>query len=65
MFHEEGRTQRELTKRGHQSAGALFRLIEQQLTAEDEELTPTMKLRRKLVNEKYKNLIDGMYVEAA
>jgi long-chain acyl-CoA synthetase len=42
-----------------------FRLIEQQLTAEDEELTPTMKLRRKLVNEKYKILIDGMYVEAA
>jgi long-chain acyl-CoA synthetase len=42
-----------------------FRLIEQQLGAEDEELTPTMKLRRKLVNEKYKGLIDGMYVEAA
>jgi long-chain acyl-CoA synthetase len=42
-----------------------FRLIEQQLTAEDEELTPTMKLRRKLVNEKYKKLIDGMYSEAA
>jgi long-chain acyl-CoA synthetase len=42
-----------------------FRLIEQQLGAEDEELTPTMKLRRKLVNEKYKMLIDGMYAEAA
>jgi long-chain acyl-CoA synthetase len=42
-----------------------FRLIEQQLTAEDEELTPTMKLKRKFVNEKYKSLIDGMYVEAA
>ncbi len=42
-----------------------FRLIEQQLGAEDEELTPTMKLRRKLVNEKYKGLIDGMYAEAA
>jgi len=38
-----------------------FRLIEQQLTAEDEELTPTMKLKRKLVNQKYKNLIDEMY----
>jgi len=42
-----------------------FRLIEQQLTAEDEELTPTMKLKRKYVNEKYKSLIDGMYVEVA
>jgi long-chain acyl-CoA synthetase len=38
-----------------------FRLIEQQLTAEDDELTPTMKLRRKFVNEKYKTMIDGMY----
>jgi long-chain acyl-CoA synthetase len=38
-----------------------FRLIDQQLTAEDEELTPTMKLKRKLVNEKYRDLIDSMY----
>ena len=38
-----------------------FRLIEQKLTAEDEEMTPTMKLKRKLVNEKYRELIDSMY----
>ncbi len=38
-----------------------FRLIDQLLTAEDDELTPTMKLKRKFVNEKYKNLIDSMY----
>ena len=38
-----------------------FRLIENKLTAEDEELTPTMKLKRKLVNEKYKPLIETMY----
>jgi ABC-type branched-subunit amino acid transport system substrate-binding protein len=38
-----------------------FRLIEQLLTAEDEELTPTMKLKRTFVNVKYKELIDGMY----
>jgi long-chain acyl-CoA synthetase len=42
-----------------------FRLIEQKLTAEDEELTPTMKLKRKLVNEKYKALIEGMYAREA
>jgi len=40
-----------------------FRLIEQQLTAEDDELTPTMKLKRRFVNEKYKGMIDGMYAE--
>jgi len=38
-----------------------FRLIDHKLTSEDEELTPTMKLKRKLVNEKYKDLIDAMY----
>ncbi len=38
-----------------------FRLIEQLLTAEDEELTPTMKLKRAFVNVKYRDLIDGMY----
>ncbi|MDF3075343.1 MAG: long-chain fatty acid--CoA ligase, partial [Alphaproteobacteria bacterium] len=42
-----------------------FRLIETQLTAEDEELTPTMKLKRSFVNQKYKELIDDMYRGAA
>jgi long-chain acyl-CoA synthetase len=41
-----------------------FRLIEQQLTAEDDEVTPTLKLKRKFVSEKYKPMIDGMYAEA-
>ncbi len=38
-----------------------FRLIEQRLSAEDEELTPTMKLKRKLVSQKYAELIESMY----
>ena len=42
-----------------------FRLIEQLLTAEDEELTPTMKLKRTFVNRKYKDVIDSMYVEVS
>ena len=42
-----------------------FRLIEQKLTAEDEEMTPTMKLKRKLVNEKYRDLIESMYARQA
>jgi long-chain acyl-CoA synthetase len=41
-----------------------FRLIEQRLTAEDEELTPTMKLKRKLVQQKYAELIESMYSRA-
>ena len=38
-----------------------FYLLETQLTAEDEELTPTMKLKRKLVEKKYAPQIDHMY----
>jgi long-chain acyl-CoA synthetase len=38
-----------------------FRLIDVILTAEDEELTPTMKLKRGFVSEKYKDLIGDMY----
>ena len=42
-----------------------FRLIENQLSAEDEEMTPTMKLKRKLVNQKYVELIEAMYASKA
>jgi long-chain acyl-CoA synthetase len=42
-----------------------FRLIDQPLTADDEELTPTMKLKRSLVEKKYRNLIEGMYAAVA
>ncbi|MDU8925786.1 AMP-binding protein [Alisedimentitalea sp. MJ-SS2] len=38
-----------------------FRLIDQLLTAEDDELTATMKLKRGFVEEKHKALIDDMY----
>ncbi|MFZ1815147.1 MAG: AMP-dependent synthetase/ligase [Rhizobiaceae bacterium] len=38
-----------------------FRLINILLTAEDEELTPTMKLKRGFVESKHKGLIDSMY----
>jgi long-chain acyl-CoA synthetase len=38
-----------------------FRLLDTQLTAEDDELTPTMKLKRKFVEQKYKNMIEEMY----
>ncbi|MFN3954174.1 MAG: AMP-dependent synthetase/ligase [Pararhodobacter sp.] len=38
-----------------------FRIISELLTAEDEELTPTMKLKRKVIATKYASLIAGMY----
>lgn len=42
-----------------------FYLIERQLTPEDEELTPTMKLKRSFVNKRYATEIDAMYRERA
>ena len=41
-----------------------FSLIDTQLTAEDDELTPTMKLKRKFINDKYSSVIDQMYQSA-
>jgi len=38
-----------------------FFLLDTQLTAEDEELTPTMKLKRRLVEKKYAAQIEAMY----
>ena len=38
-----------------------FWLLDTQLTAEDEELTPTMKLKRQLVQKKYAHQIEAMY----
>ncbi len=38
-----------------------FWLLDVQLSAEDDELTPTMKLKRKFVQTKYAAQIDGMY----
>jgi len=42
-----------------------FYLIERQLTPEDEELTPTMKLKRSFVNKRYAAEIDAMYRDRA
>lgn len=42
-----------------------FRLIDQLLNPEDDELTPTMKLKRSFVGEKYKPLIEDMYNDSS
>ena len=41
-----------------------FRLIDVLLTAEDEELTPTMKLKRSFVEQTHAQLIESMYAKA-
>ena len=38
-----------------------FTIIDKELTADDEELTATMKLKRSKVAETYEKLIDAMY----
>jgi len=38
-----------------------FSLIDVKLTEDDDEITPTMKLKRKFVNEKFKEAIESMY----
>lgn len=39
-------------------------LIEKEMTVEGGELTPTMKLKRRVIDEKYRSVIDEIYAEA-
>ena len=38
-------------------------LLEDELTAEADELTPTLKVKRRVINKKYKDVIDRIYAE--
>jgi len=38
-----------------------FHLLPRPFTQQDGEMTPTMKLKRKVINEKHKDVIAGMY----
>jgi long-chain acyl-CoA synthetase len=40
-----------------------FEILPEDFTQEGGELTPTLKIRRKVVTQKYKHLLDGMYEE--
>ncbi len=40
-----------------------FELLEKDFTQETGELTPTLKVKRKVVNERYKAVLDAFYAE--
>jgi long-chain acyl-CoA synthetase len=40
-------------------------LLEEELTAEADELTPTLKVKRRVINKNYKAVIDGIYAEGS
>ncbi|MBW2651334.1 MAG: long-chain fatty acid--CoA ligase [Deltaproteobacteria bacterium] len=40
-----------------------FKLMDKEWSQDTDELTPTLKLKRKVINEKYGNLIEEMYIE--
>lgn len=53
----------EMNKHLHHCEKVLdFRLVSTPLTIEGGELTPTMKIRRKMVEERYSSLIEDMYI---
>jgi long-chain acyl-CoA synthetase len=41
-----------------------WRLLPVEWTAESEELTPTLKLKRRVIHRKYADVIDSLYAEA-
>ena len=40
-----------------------FALLEREMTQEEDELTPTLKVKRRIVHEHFKSVIEGMYAE--
>ena len=42
-----------------------FRILDQDLSVEEGELTPSLKIKRKVVEAKYQSLLDSMYLAAA
>ena len=45
----------------HEQVINAFKLLPHELTIEGGELTPTLKVKRRIVDQKYKAVIDGLY----
>jgi long-chain acyl-CoA synthetase len=45
----------------HEQVINAFKLLPRELTIEGGELTPTLKVKRRIVDQKYKSVIDGLY----
>ena len=39
----------------------MFRILGEELDIDENEVTPTLKVKRRIVGQKYRDLIDGMY----
>jgi long-chain acyl-CoA synthetase len=48
----------------HEQLIGKFALLPNELTIEGKELTPTLKVKRRVIDEKYKSVIDGLYAGA-
>ena len=40
-----------------------FTVLKREFSLEEGEMTPTMKVRRRIVDERYRDLIEGMYLK--
>jgi long-chain acyl-CoA synthetase len=49
----------------HEQMIGKFALLPNELTIEGRELTPTLKVKRRIIDEKYKNVIDDLYAGSA
>jgi long-chain acyl-CoA synthetase len=47
----------------HEMVIGKFVLLPNELTIEGGELTPTLKVKRRIIDQKYKNVIDGLYAD--
>jgi long-chain acyl-CoA synthetase len=63
MMDREVRSQ--LTGLAHFETPGKIALLDKEFTVDSGELTPTLKVKRRVIDERYKALVDGLYAEPA